>query len=911
MPRTMFFDALNAAARLTALLVACVVLLSAGPAWAQLNYPQLTSIYPPGGKQGSEVEVTIAGANLDDTLKLMFSHPGLTASAKMNEADAVTPDPQPVENQFVVSIAADTPPGIYEVRTVGRYGISNPQAFQVGVLTDVLDDNKNKKFDTPTELPVGSVATGRVDAGNRDYWKTTIKKGERVLIECAAQRLDSRMDAALILYDAAGRELDRSRDVIGMDPLIDFTAEVDGDYIIAVFDYVFDGGADYTYRLAVHNRPHIDFIFPPSGLPGSNNEYTIYGRNLPGGKPSPDFDLEGLPLEMITAKIQIPDDPDTEIAGRLAPHSAGLFQSVLHRVDSPEGASNGVSVAAALAPLSLEKEPNDGSDAAQMIQVPCEFVGQFYPRSDSDWIQFEAKKGEVYNIEVYSHRLGLDVDPYMMIQKVVTDDKGEVKVTDIGEADDPRDRATKIGTDFDISTDDPSYRLEVKEDAVYRILLRDQAGSAARDPRNVYRMAITREAADFAVVCSPAPLRPANANIAVPSSLSVRKGGVVALDVNIIRYGGYEGEIEIQAENLPPGVTCQGAVSKGPHDLTALVFEADEKAVSWAGPIRVYGVAKVDGAPVRRRACGGSMVIGTANRTNALPEFRLTRDLVLAVVDKEILPVQVTLGDGEPVQTVRGAKIEVPAKVLRRDGYKDAFKLSPVGLPAELKPKDLAIAATGDGKLEIELTNAALKPGAYTFYLRGDVKFKYAGNQDAVEAAKAEQARLDAMIKDLTEKAKTDAEAKKTLALATAAKKKADASLKTLETANKEKDLTYWSVSTPVRLVVADSPVILNASSPGAVKQGEKVEIPVSVERGFDFEDAVDCTLVLPSGVAGLTGKLSIPKGMTEGKLEIAAAANATVGEHELTLSGATKFNNVTATTSTTFKIKVEAADKK
>ena len=27
------------------------------------------------------------------------------------------------------------------------------------------------------------------------------------------------------------------------------------------------------------------------------------------------------------------------------------------------------------------------------IAVPCEYVGQFYPESDVDWVQFEAKKG--------------------------------------------------------------------------------------------------------------------------------------------------------------------------------------------------------------------------------------------------------------------------------------------------------------------------------------------------------------------------------------------------------------------------------------------------------------------------------------------------------------------------------------
>ena len=31
----------------------------------------------------------------------------------------------------------------------------------------------------------------------------------------------------------------------------------------------------------------------PSGLPGSNGQYTVYGRNLPGGQPAPEPEPQG------------------------------------------------------------------------------------------------------------------------------------------------------------------------------------------------------------------------------------------------------------------------------------------------------------------------------------------------------------------------------------------------------------------------------------------------------------------------------------------------------------------------------------------------------------------------------------------------------------------------------------------
>ena len=48
------------------------MLLSTAVAFAQLPATQFTSIYPPGAKQGAKVEVTIAGADLDDADKLLI-----------------------------------------------------------------------------------------------------------------------------------------------------------------------------------------------------------------------------------------------------------------------------------------------------------------------------------------------------------------------------------------------------------------------------------------------------------------------------------------------------------------------------------------------------------------------------------------------------------------------------------------------------------------------------------------------------------------------------------------------------------------------------------------------------------------------------------------------------------------------
>ena len=110
------------------------------------------------------------------------------------------------------------------------------------------------------------------------------------------------MDATLILRDAAGRELALDRTT----GLIDFIAPADGEYQLRVADFLYRGGDDYFYRLALTTGPRIDFIVPPAGLAGSTNSYTLYGRNLPDGKLATHFSMDGRPLEQVAVQIAIP-----------------------------------------------------------------------------------------------------------------------------------------------------------------------------------------------------------------------------------------------------------------------------------------------------------------------------------------------------------------------------------------------------------------------------------------------------------------------------------------------------------------------------------------------------------------------------------------------------------------------------
>src|SRR4029079_5393909 len=119
----------------------------------------------------------------------------------------------------------------------------------------------------------------------------------------------------------------------------------------------------------------------------------------------------------------------------------------------------------------------------------------FYPPRDRDWVTFEAKKGDVFWVEVFSQRLGLPTAPFVLIQHVSKNDKNEEQISDVKELYDTD--STIGGVEYKTSSRDPSRKFEVEADGTYRIEVRDLFNTSQADPRLVYRLSIRKEAPDF------------------------------------------------------------------------------------------------------------------------------------------------------------------------------------------------------------------------------------------------------------------------------------------------------------------------------------------------------------------------------------------------------------------------------
>ncbi len=796
--------------------VVCLT-VSATAAMAQLPTTGLHSVFPPGAKAGTTLDVKITGAHLEGDQRLLFSHSGITASTRMRPPGPLEIGQKVARDEFTVRVADSVPPGSYDVRVQSKYGVSNARTFVVGRLVEVSEDvdnadleSTNHSLEQAIELTLPAVVNGRVDGFVMDRFRFAVTAGERVIVDCAARRIGSTLSAVVTLFDPDERELQRNRGYHGGDALVDFTAPADGEYSVGVRAANFAGQPVQDpktkkplpknhllfYRLTVSSAPYVDFVFPPSGAPDSNTSFTLFGRNLPGGKPANVRASDGRPLEQLDVRIALPASglhTDQTVPSHGAP-----LDGIDHRLNSPAGPSNPVRVSMARAPVIVEQEPND-DEQAQAVRLPCEFVGQFFPRNDQDTVIFQAEKDATYHVEVISNRLGLPVDPSFVVQRLVekpavngeneTEADATTEWVDVLVVDDVKhsqfpQRSSAIftpgGASFLAATYDPWGNFVAPENGTYRVSVR-LSDPSRDDPRWVYRLVIRKAVPDFRLATHPWHFGDySDKTKRSPDRSSVlHRGGTLPLQIVAFRRDGFNGPIEIRTDNLPPGVTAQPVVmGPGVHSVPLVLVAAANAAASTA-TINVSGRATTDGQQRDQHARAATFAGG---RT------RLSRDGMRLTVSSEPWPYVVRVGAGRIADTPQGGKLAVPFNLTRHGEFKGAVQVTLFGAPWKpntfnkplIGEKKLAIAADAtSGALELDVPGN-FPPGTYSFFLQAAGTMKFVLKPEQLELAIARQSELQQVLARLETETKAagdlnSAAQKAATEAATEAKKAADA----------------------------------------------------------------------------------------------------------------------------------------
>jgi len=305
-------------------LILALTLVSA--AFAQ--NPRIAALYPAGAQAGQSVEVAIRGGGLagakrvvvngapgvkaelvggstqaDDTVRPLFNTKCVTchesrspdnrtmspeqwastvdrmitsrgADIKKDDRDKIVTWLQARARAGQVtakiSVAADAPPGVREVRLVTEQGVSTPFSFEIGGLPELL-----ALPNTTLNVTLPTVINGALtQSAQRDKFVFTAKKGEALTFNLKAYRLNEQcpmfFNPVLYLYNAKGKELAKSLGRIDIDPILEWVCPDDGEYTLVTRDLLWKGNPASIYRLAMGNLPADLTLSNLVGRPGKS-----------------------------------------------------------------------------------------------------------------------------------------------------------------------------------------------------------------------------------------------------------------------------------------------------------------------------------------------------------------------------------------------------------------------------------------------------------------------------------------------------------------------------------------------------------------------------------------------------------------------------------------------------------------
>jgi len=541
-------------------------------------------------------------------------------------------------------------------------------------------------------------------AGDIDFFRFDVKKGQQLGIQVVAAAIGSKVDPFLQLLDAEGKVVAESAD-----GLLGHTFSDAGAYVVGIRDRELKGGAGMAYRLNLGPIPIVTAIFP-LGLQG--------GQEM-------EFSIQGVFLDQTRVKLKAAAD---------AAPGTRLMLPVASKLGKVHGQTQ---VVVGEFAETLE----DGKIAS--LGFPGTGNGILLKTDESDVWRFAAKKGRRVVVEVEARRLGSPLDSVIEVHDVkgapveravlrcqaktfVTfrdhdNVQGNIRIeawNDLGindyifagselikivalpthpDADcnfftagglrtgyldttpthqannEPMYKVTvhPPGTKFppngfpvftlNYRNDDggPGYGRDSKlifdppQDGEYRVRVRDARGEGSSE--HAYRLTVRSPRPGFNVRFSP-------------DGPAVWRGGAIPINVTADRVDGYDGPIQIRLQNLPPGFHAPSTDIAAGLTTTAfaLFADADAKVPTKAMPLKLIAEAVIDGKKVTKET------FGTAAK----------------LVDPGDI---VTRSNESEVTLVPGGITTLTVNIERRDKFAGRVPLDVRGLPHGVRVLDIGL----------------------------------------------------------------------------------------------------------------------------------------------------------------------------------------------------------------------------
>jgi hypothetical protein len=556
-----------------------------------------------------------------------------------------------IAEQVTLEVTLDpgAAPGDRNLRLLTPSGLTNPVCFQVGVLPEVREEDRDTAIGTdtvPIRLPV--LLNGQILPGTVDHFPLQARKGQQLVFRVAARRLVPYLadavpgwfQATVALHDADGREIAHADDFrFDQDPVLFFKVPADGVYDMTIRDSIYRGREDFVYRIAVGELPFITQTFPLGGPVGTATVATIGGWNLPTTKLELDTTPEGPAIRRATLK-----------------QSGGLCNDVPYAVGA--------------LPETLETEPNDTAKTAQKISLPLIVNGRIGKPGDVDMFRFTGKAGDEVVAEVYARRLNSPVDSVLRLE----DAKGHV----VGANDDHTDPEMGLIT----HQADSYLSMKLPQDGEYRVCLSD-AQSRGGDAY-AYRLRISPPQPDFAVRVTP-------------SGISLSAGRTATLTARAVRKDGFAGDIELALKDAPTGYTLTGGKIVAGKDSADMRVVAPKIATLQTFVLQLEAQAKVGDVQVIRPVVPAEDMMQAFAYRHLVPQ----PDLLVAIPAPRSVPAVwrplvpgLQLSGTTPVQIPSGGMVRVQMRAAQPTSLA-ALHFTLAAAPRGIMLRDITVTPVG------------------------------------------------------------------------------------------------------------------------------------------------------------------------------------------------------------------------
>lgn len=558
----------------------CAVELFCGLNVLMAEPPDVSYIFPAGGRVGTEVTFHVGGHYLHEAADFEMQGKGVKAPSRIVRTQTTWFEgpviPQPASQQREnypkdyagnVTIAEDAELGLRYWRVHTSQGLTKWLPFVVGDLPEVLEEEIDGA-PVPVRVDFPVTINGRIfPREDIDIWTIAAQAGDTLTCEVVAARIGSGLDSRLEILDPAGQRLVENVDAIGTDSRVQFTAPQDGVYQIRIHDVNFGGLQHYVYRLTVTDAPYINAVYPLGGRRGENINMQVTGVNL----------------------------PEAALDVTLPKKANKLYE---HRFNINGQLSNPVRLAIDDLPEYLEETAVD-----DIITLPAVFNGRIQQPGEVDEWQISAQQGSCWSFDVQAAELGSPLDSVLRI----LDATGK----ELGRSDD------RVG-----GQTDSQLTFTIPADGTYTVRIADRLASRG-GPLYAYRLRATpatddQQAPEFAVT--------------FPTEvINLPRGGEVKLKVDVARHNGFSAPIEIDVGPLPAGVSVKGTTVAKNRKNAQLVFSADDSVSVQTAELKMQASAKLKPT---KKAAGKDQAVDTI-RTSHPVEVESVRDgnaITLAVV---------------------------------------------------------------------------------------------------------------------------------------------------------------------------------------------------------------------------------------------------------------------------------------